>query len=100
MKKRKDYEDDFASEELYAQFVYETVQKGSMVRVRCTTFGFSVALPLITKLELKEGDVGIVCSKEEGPYVSHRRILTVQFGKQQVQICSRSVEVLAKNRTV
>ena len=94
VKKREDYGEDIESEELYAQFVYETVQKGSMVRVRCTTFAFSVALPL-TARELKEGDVGIVRSKDEDPYGSHHRILVVQFGKQKVQIRSRNVEVLA-----
>ena len=86
MKKRK----DFATERLYAEFVYEAVQKGSMVRVRSST-GFNAFL----SNELKEGDVGIVCSKEHG--FSSLRLLTVKFGKLRVRVKlpSRSVEVVA-----
>jgi len=89
VKKRK----DFATEKLYAEFVYEAVQKDSMVRVRSSTTGISVALSdALSSHELKVGDVGIVCSKEK---VLSSILLTVKFGKLLLCLRSSSVEVVA-----
>jgi len=85
VKKRK----DFASEALYGEFVYKAVQKGTMVRVRLSTSGRIVGNPIGIHA-LKEGDVGIVDSKGHS-----RCVLGVKFGKVQVCLWSRSVEVLA-----
>ena len=76
VKKRK----DFATERLYAEFVYEAVQKDSLVRVRSSTTGFSSAFRgTFSSYELREGAVGIVCSKEK--ILSSTILLTVKFGK-------------------
>jgi len=109
VKKRKDFE----SEGLYAEFVYKAVVAGSIVRVRriCSGVGvpsegskyvmkggkICVRSPRSKSIELKEGDVGIVLSKEEGMKFFGRSgyQVTAKFGKQQVSLDSESIELLS-----
>ena len=92
VKKRK----DFATERLYAEFVFKTAEAGSMVRVRGACKAVKVRGSR-SSIELREGDVGIVHSKEEEQlfYGLFGHQMTVKFGKHQVSLSCQNVEVLA-----
>ena len=91
-------EEKFVTEGLYAEFVYKTDEAGSMVRVRGACKGLKPrgSRSWDRSIELKEGDVGIVLSKEEGTFYGLGYQVTAKFGKLQLSLGCQNAEELAQ----